>query len=85
MFSVFNLKPWSRTEILLLCKNLQDDQVYIYKSAAHYTLVEGYPKTLKEELGIEGRVDAAFVCPDQHTVRIIQGKSAERFILTSLD
>lgn len=85
MFSFFNLEPWSRTEILFLWENLQDDQVYIYKSAAHYTLVEGYPKTLKEELGVEGHVDAAFVCPNQHTVHIIQGKSAGRFILIVLD
>ncbi|XP_034007095.1 hemopexin [Trematomus bernacchii] len=52
---------------------IKDDQVYIYKAAAHYTLIEGYPKTLKEELGIEGHVDAAFVCPDDHTVHIIIG------------
>ncbi|GAA6216127.1 hemopexin isoform X1 [Lates japonicus] len=52
---------------------IKDDQVYIYKSAAHYTLIEGYPKTLKEELGIEGHVDAAFHCPNEHTVHIIQG------------
>lgn len=67
---------------LKLCTNrlssdttLQGKQVYIYKSGAHYTLVEGYPKTLAEELGVEGPVDAAFVCPGQHTVHIIQGKS----------
>ncbi|XP_058478062.1 hemopexin [Solea solea] len=53
---------------------IKDEQVYIYKTAAHYTLIEGYPKTLKEELGIEGHVDAAFVCPGEHTVHIIQGK-----------
>ncbi|XP_031707857.1 hemopexin isoform X1 [Anarrhichthys ocellatus] len=52
---------------------IKDDQVYIYKTAAHYTLIEGYPKTLKEELGIEGHVDAAFVCPNEHTVHVIQG------------
>lgn len=55
-------------------KHLQNDQVYIYKAAAHYTLIEGYPKSLKEELGIEGHVDAAFLCPGEHTVHIIQGK-----------
>ena len=53
---------------------LQDEQVYIYKAGAHYTLVEGYPKSLKEELGIEGRVDAAFVCPNIDKVFILQGK-----------
>ncbi|XP_068575957.1 hemopexin [Cebidichthys violaceus] len=54
---------------------IKDDQVYIYKTAAHYTLIEGYPKTLKEELGIEGHVDAAFVCPNEHTVHVIQGNT----------
>ncbi|CAJ1087001.1 hemopexin isoform X2 [Xyrichtys novacula] len=53
---------------------IKDDQVFIYKGAAHYTLIEGYPKSLKEELGLEGHVDAAFVCPNEHTVHIIQGQ-----------
>ncbi|XP_058648587.1 hemopexin [Onychostoma macrolepis] len=53
---------------------IQGDQVYIYKSVAHYTLIEGYPKPLKEELGIDGPVDAAFLCPNQHIVNIIQGQ-----------
>uniref|UniRef100_A0A673BL56 Hemopexin n=1 Tax=Sphaeramia orbicularis TaxID=375764 RepID=A0A673BL56_9TELE len=52
-----------------------DDQVYIYKGDAHYSLIEGYPKTLREELGIEGHVDAAFVCPSEHTVHVIQGQN----------
>ncbi|XDV25560.1 hypothetical protein PO909_029460 [Leuciscus waleckii] len=53
---------------------IQGGQVYIYKSAAHYTLIEGYPKPLKEELGIDGPVDAAFFCPKQDTVHFIQGQ-----------
>ncbi|XP_036396350.1 hemopexin-like [Megalops cyprinoides] len=53
---------------------IKGDQVYIYKSAAHYTLIQGYPKTLKEELGIEGHVDAAFVCGEDPTVHVIQGQ-----------
>ncbi|XP_028286323.1 hemopexin-like [Parambassis ranga] len=53
---------------------IQGNQVYIYKGGAQYTLVEGYPKTLKEELGIEGRVDAAFVCPNENLVHVIQGQ-----------
>nr|XP_015807999.2 hemopexin [Nothobranchius furzeri] len=52
---------------------IKGDQVYIYKTDTHFTLVEGYPKTVKEELGIEGHVDAAFVCPSEDTVHIIQG------------
>lgn len=54
---------------------MQGTQVYIYKSGGQYTLVEGYPKSLQEELGVSGTVDAAFVCPGQHTLHIIQGKS----------
>nr|QBF53714.1 hemopexin [Champsocephalus gunnari] len=52
---------------------IKDDQVYIYNAAAQYTLIKGYPKTLKEELGIEGHVDAAFVCPNDDKVHIITG------------
>ncbi|MFJ1143619.1 hypothetical protein ACIKK6_24405, partial [Bacillus thuringiensis] len=55
----------------------------IYKADAPYTLIEGYPKTLKEELGIEGRVDAAFVCPAEHTVHIIQGGKLHDIDLTA--
>ncbi|KAM7375358.1 hypothetical protein PAMA_014452 [Pampus argenteus] len=52
---------------------IKDDQVYIYKAAAPYTLIEGYPKTLKEELNFEGHVDAAFLCPGEHIVHIFKG------------
>nr|AMW64454.1 warm temperature acclimation related 65kDa protein 2 [Scomberomorus niphonius] len=62
---------------------IKDDQVYIYKAAGQYTLIEGYPKTLKEELGIEGHVDAAFVCPSEHTVHIIQGQKMHDVDLTA--
>ncbi|KAG9333418.1 hypothetical protein JZ751_012678 [Albula glossodonta] len=54
---------------------IKGDQVYIYKTAAHYTLIEGYPKTLKEELGIEGPVDAAFVCGEYPIVHVVKGQS----------
>uniref|UniRef100_A0A4W5NI76 Hemopexin n=1 Tax=Hucho hucho TaxID=62062 RepID=A0A4W5NI76_9TELE len=54
---------------------IKGDQVYIYKSAAPSTLIEGYPKSLTEELGIEGPVNAAFVCEDHHIVHIIQGQT----------
>lgn len=53
---------------------MQNNQVFIYKGDAHYTLIEGYPKTLQEELNIEGNVDAAFVCPTEDTVHVIQGQ-----------
>lgn len=55
---------------------MQGTQVYIYKDGAHYTLIDGYPKTLEEELGVNGTVNAAFVCPGQDVVYIIQGKFA---------
>lgn len=63
---------------------MQDDQVYIYKAGAHYTLVDGYPKTVKEELGIEGHVDAAFACANENTVYIIQGAFRKHFNLSFL-
>ncbi|XP_041821914.1 hemopexin [Chelmon rostratus] len=71
---------FSYTDKIYLIKN---DQVYIYKATAHYTLVEGYPKSLKEELGVEGHVDAAFVCPNGHTVHIIQGQMIRDVDLTT--
>ncbi|CAL9698588.1 unnamed protein product [Knipowitschia caucasica] len=62
---------------------IKDDQVYIYKGGAHYTLIEGYPKTLQEELNIEGKVDAAFVCPSENTLYVIQGSSMKAVDLTA--
>ncbi|XP_023251217.1 hemopexin [Seriola lalandi dorsalis] len=62
---------------------IKDDQVYIYKAGVPYILVEGYPKTLKEELGIEGHVDAAFHCPGEHTVHVIQGQHMRDVDLTA--
>ncbi|KAG7239343.1 hypothetical protein INR49_029331 [Caranx melampygus] len=62
---------------------IKDDQVYIYKSGVPYTLVQGYPKSVKEELGIEGHVDAAFVCEGEHTVHIIQGNKMLNVDLTA--
>ncbi|XP_051915209.1 hemopexin [Hippocampus zosterae] len=61
---------FSYTDKLYMIKG---DQVYIFKSDAHHTLIEGYPKSVKEELGIEGPIDAAFLCPDQDMVHIIKG------------
>ncbi|XP_041834479.1 hemopexin [Melanotaenia boesemani] len=62
---------------------IKGDQLYIYKADAHFTLIEGYPKTVKEELGFEGHVDAAFVCPNEHTAHIIQGQTMRDVDLTS--
>ncbi|KAM9328454.1 hemopexin [Pholidichthys leucotaenia] len=62
---------------------IKGDQVYIYKTGAHYTLIEGYPKTLKEELSVEGHVDAAFLCPNQDKAYIIQGDRIREVSLTA--
>ncbi|XP_047432432.1 hemopexin [Mugil cephalus] len=71
---------FSYTDKIYLIKG---DQVYIYKSDAHFTLIDGYPKSLQEELGIEGQVDAAFVCPGEQTVHIIQGQRMKDVDLTA--
>ena len=47
--------------------------VYVYKVGEPHTLLDGYPKPLKEELGLEGPVDAAFVCQDHHIAHIVKG------------
>uniref|UniRef100_A0AAY4F038 Hemopexin n=1 Tax=Denticeps clupeoides TaxID=299321 RepID=A0AAY4F038_9TELE len=53
---------------------IKGNQVYIYKADAHYTLIDGYPKPLKDELGVQGPVDAAFMCEGEPTVFLIQGQ-----------
>ncbi|XP_052004541.1 hemopexin-like [Xyrauchen texanus] len=51
---------------------IKDEQVFIYKSGDEHTLIEGYPKPLKEELGIDGPVNAAFVCGEYEIVHVIK-------------
>lgn len=53
---------------------LQDDKLFVYQSGDDHTLLEGYPKSVKEELGVDGHIDAAFVCEDNHIVHIIKGE-----------
>ncbi|XP_040913092.1 hemopexin [Toxotes jaculatrix] len=53
---------------------IKDDHVYLYKVGEPHTHLEGYPKPVKEELGIEGPIDAAFVCEDHHIAHIIKGQ-----------
>nr|XP_019960730.1 PREDICTED: hemopexin-like [Paralichthys olivaceus] len=62
---------------------IKDEEVFIYKEGANHTLVEGYPKTLNEELGFEGHVDAAFVCPNEHWLYVIKGKQMLKIDLTA--
>lgn len=58
--------------------SLQDDKVYLYdishKEGEPHTLRKGYPKSVKEALGLEGHIDAAFICPNVSIVHVIQGK-----------
>ncbi|KAM9342289.1 hemopexin [Pholidichthys leucotaenia] len=51
---------------------IKDHQVFAYKTGDTHTHLEGYPKPVKEELGIDGPFDAAFVCDDHHIVHIIK-------------
>ncbi|XP_061697343.1 hemopexin [Syngnathoides biaculeatus] len=52
---------------------LKDNDLYLYKISEPHTLLDGYPKTVKEVLGLEGPIDAAFVCQDEHIAHIIKG------------
>ncbi|XP_043928944.1 hemopexin-like [Protopterus annectens] len=53
---------------------IQGSQVYIYKADQSYTLIEGYPKPLQEELGIQDdNLDAAFSCPGSSLLYFIKG------------
>ncbi|CAB1329142.1 unnamed protein product [Coregonus sp. 'balchen'] len=54
---------------------IKDDEVYVYRVGEPHTHLEGYPKPLKKELGVEGPIDAAFVCQDHHIAHIIKGKT----------
>ncbi|KAL6485038.1 hypothetical protein MHYP_G00070830 [Metynnis hypsauchen] len=53
---------------------IKGEQLFVYKSGADYALIEGYPKPLKDELGIEGPIDATFVCGDHEVVHVIKGR-----------
>ncbi|XP_075333091.1 hemopexin-like [Odontesthes bonariensis] len=52
---------------------IRGDQVWAYQPDAPFALIEGYPKTVKEELGFEGYVDAAFMCPNEQTLYVFRG------------
>lgn len=60
----------------------QDNDVFVYKVGEPHTHLEGYPKPLKEELGIEGPVDAAFVCADKHIAHVIKGIISGMLVLS---
>ncbi|XP_070693864.1 hemopexin isoform X1 [Pempheris klunzingeri] len=52
---------------------IKDEHIFVYKVGEPHTHLDGYPKPVKEELGIEGPIDAAFICNDEHTAHIIKG------------
>ncbi|XP_040003491.1 hemopexin isoform X2 [Xiphias gladius] len=52
---------------------IKDDQVFVYKVGEPHAPLDGYPKPVKEELGIEGPIDAAFFCEARPVVYIIKG------------
>ncbi|KAG7503431.1 warm temperature acclimation-related 65 kDa [Solea senegalensis] len=53
---------------------IKDDHLFVYKvGGEHPVLMEGYPKSVKEELGVEGHIDAAFICEDHHIAHIVKG------------
>ncbi|XP_074918001.1 hemopexin [Chelonoidis abingdonii] len=56
---------------------IQGSQVYIYRVGPGYTLVQGYPRGLQEELGFTG-ADATFTCPHSAELFVIKGNSLER-------
>nr|QKE53087.1 wap65-1 [Micropterus salmoides]QKE53089.1 wap65-1 [Micropterus salmoides] len=53
---------------------IKDDDLYVYKVGEPHTHLPDYPKTVENELGIKGPIDAAFVCQDHHIAHIIQGQ-----------
>lgn len=59
----------------------QDSEVFVYKVGEPHTHLEGFPKPLKEVLGIEGPVDAAFVCADHHIAHVVKGMSTDMLVL----
>uniref|UniRef100_A0A9J8DEF2 Glutamine amidotransferase class 1 domain containing 3 n=2 Tax=Cyprinus carpio TaxID=7962 RepID=A0A9J8DEF2_CYPCA len=55
--------------------HVQDNEVFVYKVGEPHTHLEGYPKLLKDVLGIEGPVDAAFACAEHHIAHVIKGQT----------
>ncbi|EMP30032.1 Hemopexin [Chelonia mydas] len=55
----------------------QGSKVYIYRVGQGYTLVQGYPRGLEEELGITG-ADATFTCPHSAELFVIKGVGRAR-------
>lgn len=58
----------------------QDEHVFLYRVGEPHVHVDGYPKPVKEELGLDGPIDAAFMCNNQTTAHIVKGKDAKAVI-----
>ncbi|KAM3607313.1 uncharacterized protein V6R79_005516 [Siganus canaliculatus] len=54
---------------------IKDGNVHVYNEAEPHVHQDGYPKPIMEVLGIEGPIDAAFVCDNQHIAHIIKGQN----------
>ncbi|XP_005945068.1 hemopexin [Haplochromis burtoni] len=52
---------------------IKNNNLYVYRVGEPHIHLDGYPKPVTEELGIEGPIDAAFVCEDHHIAHIIKG------------
>ncbi len=71
--TVHNEVKMSAFIFLYVLFHVQDNEVFVYKVGEPHTHLEGYPKPLKDVLGIEGPIDAAFVCADHHIAHVIKG------------
>ncbi|XP_010901644.4 hemopexin [Esox lucius] len=54
---------------------VKDNKIYVYTTAEPHKLLEGYPKALKDEIGLEGPISAAFVCQDHHIAHVVKGQT----------
>uniref|UniRef100_UPI0037E6FD9E hemopexin n=1 Tax=Semicossyphus pulcher TaxID=241346 RepID=UPI0037E6FD9E len=54
---------------------MKGDGVFVYKIGEPHTHLEGYPKPMMVELGIEGPVDAAFVMGKSDVAHVIKGQT----------
>lgn len=62
---------------------MKGEHVYAYKSGEPNTFVDGYPKAVKEELGLDGPIDASYVCEGDEVAHIIQGQIVYEVNMTS--
>ncbi|KAL2081405.1 hypothetical protein ACEWY4_023258 [Coilia grayii] len=52
---------------------IKDNEVFACKIGEPHMHLEGYLKSLKEELGLDGSVDAAFICEGHPIAHVIKG------------